>query len=343
MVKQGDFMYAFDLKSAYHQIPMFKGHWRYLGLSIVIKGVKKFFEFTCLPFGLNNAARALTKLLRFPLQRWREWGACAFIHLNDGIGATEGEKKAQRLADMVKNDLQEFGLLTSDEKWTWKITQEIEWTGWWINTKEFKIYVTERKLQKAKQKLDKLLGGLGKKIKVKTLSSIVGVLISFGLAVGRAARFHTRFATMEVARVVDKQGWDDILVMSGEVIKELVFWKKNLRALNGQSIRKKAGVLVVHTKMLYSDARGHMAGGAMIMNKMVISDTVFQINLTEEEVKRSSTYRELRGIKEGLRALHLTIGRRPVRWHCDNWSACKIVEFGSMKEDCHRGPRGSTS
>ena len=24
-----------------------------------------------------------------------------------------------------------------------------------------------------------------------------------------------------------------------------------------------------------------------------------------------------------------------VRWHCDNWSACKIVEFGSMKEDCH--------
>ena len=24
-----------------------------------------------------------------------------------------------------------------------------------------------------------------------------------------------------------------------------------------------------------------------------------------------------------------------VRWHCDNWSACKIVEFGSMKPDCH--------
>jgi hypothetical protein len=23
------------------------------------------------------------------------------------------------------------------------------------------------------------------------------------------------------------------------------------------------------------------------------------------------------------------------RWHCDNWSACKIVEFGSMRRDCH--------
>ena len=26
---------------------------------------------------------------------------------------------------------------------------------------------------------------------------------------------------------------------------------------------------------------------------------------------------------------------KSVRWHCDNWSACKIVEYGSMKPDCH--------
>ena len=24
-----------------------------------------------------------------------------------------------------------------------------------------------------------------------------------------------------------------------------------------------------------------------------------------------------------------------VRWHCDNWSACKIVEFGSREPDWH--------
>ena len=36
-------------------------------------------------------------------------------------------------------------------------------------------------------------------------------------------------------------------------------------------------------------------------------------------MERSSTYRELRGI--------------------DSWSACKIVKYGSMKEDCHRGAK----
>ena len=92
VVKPGDFLWAFDLKSAYHQIPMFEEHWKYLGLAVTFNKVKKYFAFTCLPFGLNDAARALTKLLCFPLQRWREWGARAFIHLDDGIGAVEGEK-----------------------------------------------------------------------------------------------------------------------------------------------------------------------------------------------------------------------------------------------------------
>ena len=69
-----------------------------MGLALEIEGVKRFFVFMCLPFGLNDAARALTKLLRFPLQRWREWGAKAFIHLDDGIGAMSGEEEVQMMA-----------------------------------------------------------------------------------------------------------------------------------------------------------------------------------------------------------------------------------------------------
>ena len=87
--------------------------------------------------------------------------------------------------------------------------------------------------------------------------------------------------------------------------------------------------------MLYSDAGGHMAGGCMIVNKQVWEDSVFQVSLSEEEVSRSSTYRELRGIEEGIKALGGWIKGKGIRWHCDNWSACKIVEYGSMKPDCH--------
>ena len=41
------------------------------------------------------------------------------------------------------------------------------------------------------------------------------------------------------------------------------------------------------------------------------------------------------GSREGFRALGGWIRGMSVRWHCDNWSACKIVEFGSMEPDWH--------
>ena len=335
VVKQGDWLFAFDLKSAYHQIEMFREHWKFLGLALEIDGVKKFFVFTCLPFGLNDAARALTKLLRFPLQRWRSWGIKAFVHLDDGIGAVRGRAEAQRASDVVKADLAQFGLMTSEDKCTWTVTQEIEWTGWRIDTREFMIYVPERKIVKAEEKLEVLLQRVGQVIKVKQLASVVGLIISFGLAVGRSARFYTRFSSIEVARAVEKSGWGAALVLSEEVLSEVRFWVKNLRELNGQRIRREAGVQVLQPRMLYSDAGGHMAGGCMIVNKEVMPDSVFQVNLAEDEVGKSSTYRELRGIEEGFKALGSWIKGRSVRWHCDNWSACKIVEYGSMKPDCH--------
>ena len=100
-------------------------------------------------------------------------------------------------------------------------------------------------------------------------------------------------------------------------------------------IRRLGRFQVVRSQMLYSDVGGHMAGGAVFKNRMVVDGTVFQISLSEEEVSQSSTFRELRGIEEGLKALQARIRGKHVRWHCDNWAACKIVEFGSMKTDCH--------
>ena len=172
-------------------------------------------------------------------------------------------------------------------------------------------------------------------MKVKELGSLVGLIISFRLAVGRSARFYTRFSTIEVARVAEEKGWSTCLVLTEEVLSELRFWKENLRKLNGQKICREAGVQVVRPRMLYSDAGGNMAGGCMIVNKKVCDGSLFQINLSEEEVFKSSTYRELRGIEEGMKALASRIVGKGIRWHCDNWSACKIVEYGSMKKDCH--------
>jgi hypothetical protein len=60
----------------------------------------------------------------------------------------------------------------------------------------------------------------------------------------------------------------------------------------------------------------------------------FQVSFTEEEKRRSSTYRELRGMEDGLTILGPDLKRKRVQWGCDNWAACRAVELGSTKVDC---------
>ena len=98
------------------------------------------------------------------------------------------------------------------------MTQEIEWTGWRIDTREFMIFVPERKIVKAEGKLEELVQQEGQSVKVKELASLVGLIISFGLAVGRSARFYTRFSSIVIARTVEVDGWGASLVLSEEVM-----------------------------------------------------------------------------------------------------------------------------
>ena len=128
------------------------------------------------------------------------------------------------MADKVKRDLNEFGLIISEDKCTWEVTQELGCSGWRVNTKEFMIYVPEQKVVKAEKKLDELLLKVGKKVKLRELSSVVGLIISFGLAMDRLARFYTRFFTIEVAKVLEERGWEAWLVLSVEILEELHYW-----------------------------------------------------------------------------------------------------------------------
>ena len=58
-------MFKFDLKSGYHPIHILQEHQTFLGFSWVVNGVRKFFVFTVLPFGLSSAPIFLLRLFVF--------------------------------------------------------------------------------------------------------------------------------------------------------------------------------------------------------------------------------------------------------------------------------------
>ena len=176
-----------------------------------------------------------------------------------------------------------------------------------------------------------------KLMKVRRITKVTGLIGSFSLAMGNVARFHTRGMLTQVARVVNRGDWESECVPDKKVVAELKFWKENLRSLNGWTMRLAGDVSYCREGCvsMFSDASDFQLAGAQIEDGEVSWDTRFKIALREEEKKTSSTYRELRGIEEGLRSQGEKLRGMTVRWGCDNWAAGKIVKWGSMKSDCH--------
>ena len=121
---------------------------------------------------------------------------------------------------------------------------------------------------------------------------------------GSAARFYSRGMLSQVARTVNKEGWESSCIPDERVVGELEFWRQNLRELNGWKMRGLEDVTYCKEGCvnMFSDASDFQLAGAQIEDGEVSWDTRFKVALTEEERSASSTFRELRGIEEGLKS-----------------------------------------
>ena len=93
--EKGDYCFSFNLKSAYLQVKLNENFLQYFGFAVELKdGSERYFPYLNLPFGLNDACRVLTKLLRSPLERWRRQAINVYLHVDDGLGIVQGREAA---------------------------------------------------------------------------------------------------------------------------------------------------------------------------------------------------------------------------------------------------------
>ena len=69
MFGQGEYLFKIDFKSRYHHVDIWPKHYRYLGFRWDLDGVKNYYVFKVLPFGLSTTCYLFTKLMR-PLVRY---------------------------------------------------------------------------------------------------------------------------------------------------------------------------------------------------------------------------------------------------------------------------------
>lgn len=121
LFQMGDYLFSFDLKSAYHHIMINEVDRKYLGF----KWKEKYYVFNVLPFGLSTAGYIFTKVLRKAVKFWRSKGHKVVMYLDDGIGGAQTIESAEILSSKIQADLNDLGFILGDDKCQWKPTQKI--------------------------------------------------------------------------------------------------------------------------------------------------------------------------------------------------------------------------
>ena len=106
-------------------------------------------------------------------------------------------------------------------------------TGFVSDTVDFKLWVTEKKLVRVEMLLEELWKKRREMVGVREIVKVAGVIGSFTLAMGNVTRFYTKGMLTQVAEMAGRVRWESHGLMEGRVLDEIVFWRKNLRSLNG--------------------------------------------------------------------------------------------------------------
>ena len=330
-LKQRCWLVKFDVHSAYHHIDIFGPHTDFLGFSWAdflgfswetSEGLK-FFKFLVLPFGITTAPFLFTKVTRPLVKKWRSEGKQVVMYLDDGLLVGNSYEETVLIAREVKQDLLCSGFVPKVEKCSWEPSQDIEWLGLALDTKEMRLFIPDKRINKALLTCEHLLSlclSHHRRVHVKSVASLVGQIVSMFMVFGKLTQLMTRFLSIDI---VKSPSWNCFITLSRESMQQIVFWRDNLKHKNFRFLNKPTRV----TDLVYSDASKTGYGGFCVNSNCGISHGQWSY----EESRMSSTWRELKAVHNIMISMIRLLQNRNVKWYTDNKNVEHIVNKGSMK------------
>lgn len=274
-ISKNDYFTSIDLCDAYFSISMNKKCRKYL--KFVWKD--QIYEFTCLCFGLASAPRIFTKLMKVVFSHIRNQGVGSFFYIDDSLLHSPYENICYENTVMLRNLLHSLGFLVNKEKSVFIPTQRIIFLGYLIDSVQFKVFLTEEKIQKILKSANKIYSLYNPVI--REVSSLIGLFTSASCAVLLAPIFH-RYLDIEKTLALSKNNdnYDGIMSLSENSRNEILWWIKNVDRNEGKSIS-----FGTPTEYIETDASkigwGAVYGKNKTQGRWMKSESISHINILE--------------------------------------------------------------
>ena len=352
----GDYVFSYDLKSAYHHIDIFPDHREYLGFSWVVDGQVKYYNYNVLPFGISTAGFIFTKVTRHFVKHIRSKGHKLIMYLDDGLAGSSDLSEARKVSELVKSELDKFGFLLADEKCDWNPSRYVSWLGFDWDFHEGVLRVTNDRESRILGCLSDLLKNVGEGqvlFNSKFVASIIGQIISTKAVIGDLTRRNTRFLYFCLE---GRASWKAKVKLSTDAIKEAKFWHDNFHVMNKSGVSiKSVDLSDICSVDMYSDASDTGYGGYLRYseqgdNSNPQTDTSVTVQHGQQPVlhgdqagvsgvwshsesQKSSTWRELESVNRILKCNTEVLEGKKVCVVSDNKNVSHILKVGSKKSE----------
>ena len=327
-----DFQTVFDLKSAYHHVKIVPEQVQYLGASIQIGSTTKYFVFTHLPFGLNCAVHAITKLWKPLVAYIHKQGIRFSIYIDDGriLSRTASAAEADRV--FVYNTIKAAGWQIAWHKSDKCNDSNVvkKYLGFVIDTSSMKVVCPQDKWDELRLCIVDSLSH--QSVEVKILSRILGRIAALRPSHGRSVRICTRSGYTLLDKHVQLKGWTGHVEWSLESRKELTFFILHANKFNGAPMSHSLSAVSIRPiQEFVSDASGFKAAVKWLEGSNAGTVAVFPFDIRETQL--SSGERELLAMHRLFRTASFEhqFQHTNILWLTDSTNVVAFVTKGSPK------------
>ena len=315
LLQKGDFMTSVDLQDAYFSIPIHIDDQKYLKFSW--NGV--LYKFVCVCFGIKSAPFLFTKLLKPVYARFRQQNMRCFYYIDDSLNMDKEKAVCQSNTETMLRSLESLGYTVNYKKSVLVPTQKLIFFGFILDSVQFKIFLTDEKVQKIIAKARSLLEtGL---VVVREVASFIGLVINAFYAVLEAPLYYRSLERDKIVGLGEHGDFDNMVILSDNSIQELIWWEQNVAIKNGKRIRPKKVQMRCRTDASFE------GWGSIDLN----SDLHANGRWSFQESKHSINFLELLAIFYALQALYCNKKNVHIEFQSDNISAIKYInDMGGM-------------
>ena len=234
-----------DLSHAYHHIDMEEESTRYLG----IKWKERYYVFKVLPFGLQSAPFVFCTVLAEVVRVFREKAIRVLWYMDDLPHADVCERRQLKNTTFIIQFLRRCGFIIEPEKKCVGYKEPLQTLpalGFDIDLPRQLYLVPSEKMERIEERARELMVEYraGRKVQVKRLASMAGLVVSTGLALGGIVRIMTRHMYRNIGNRETRGEWKQKVFISGDSFGELKFIATKLRSFNGKPISRVGDNLV---------------------------------------------------------------------------------------------------